>query len=103
MERRQLHDGNGVWIGRIRTEPGVSSGWHHHGDRTTYVYVLDGRIRIDFGPGGTESVEAGSGDLIINPARMVHRETTIGEAVEGLVVRVGSGPENVNVEGPDPA
>lgn len=102
MIRRQLYDDGSVWIGRVQTEPGVSSGWHHHGDRTTYIHVLSGRIRIDFGPGGRESVEGGPGDLIINPARMVHRETTPGEPVDGVVIRIGTGPQNVNVEGPDP-
>ncbi|HSL97823.1 MAG TPA: cupin domain-containing protein [Candidatus Deferrimicrobiaceae bacterium] len=102
MVRRELYDDGSVWIGRVQTEPGISSGWHYHGDRTTYIFVLEGRIRIDFGPGGRESVEGGPGDLIINPARMVHRETTPSEAVDGVVIRIGSGPQNVNVEGPDP-
>lgn len=103
MDRRELLDRDGVWIGRVRTEPGVSSGWHHHGERTTYIHVLAGRIRIDFGPGGHESVEGGPGDLIVNPPGLVHRETTPpDEPAEVVVIRVGSGPQNVNVDGPDP-
>ncbi|HEX5827774.1 MAG TPA: hypothetical protein VFY23_09660 [Candidatus Limnocylindrales bacterium] len=48
-------------------------------------------------------MRASAGDFIFNPARMVHREITApGEQAEFFVVRVGSGPQNVNVDGPDP-
>jgi uncharacterized RmlC-like cupin family protein len=102
MDRRELLDDGDRWVGWVRTEPGLAGGWHTHGDRDSYVYMLRGEMRIDFGPGGREHVIGRAGDLIFNPARMVHRETTgPGEAAEGLVVRVGPGPLTVNVEGPD--
>jgi len=102
MERRQLMEHGNAWVGWVRTEAGLAGGWHHHGDRDSYVYVLGGSVTIDYGPGGQEQVRATAGDLIFNPARMVHRETTAGEAAEFFVVRVGSGPQTVNVDGPDP-
>lgn len=38
------------------------------------------------------------------PAGVVHRETTGPEGPgEAFVLRVGTGPQNVNVDGPDPA
>jgi hypothetical protein len=40
--------------------------------------------------------------MIFNPARMVHRETTGDEPAEVFLVRVGTGPQTVNVDGPDP-
>jgi uncharacterized RmlC-like cupin family protein len=102
MERRQLFEGAGRWAGWIRTDAGLAGGWHHHGDHDSYIYVLRGSLTIDFGPGGRESVKAKAGDFIFNPARLVHRETTSpdGEA-EAFVVRVGEGPQVVNVDGPD--
>ena len=87
----------------MRTDTGLAGGWHHHGDRETYVYVLRGALTIEFGPGGRERINAGAGDVIYNPSRMVHREVTSPDGpAEAFVIRVGSGPQNVNVEGPDP-
>ena len=103
MERRELFDRDGRWAGWIRTDAGVAGGWHHHGDHDSYIYVLRGALRIDYGPGGRERVEATAGDFIFNPAGIVHRETTSPEGdVEAFVVRVGDGPQLVNVEAPDP-
>ena len=66
------------------------------------MYVLRGTVTIEYGPGGREEVTAHAGDLIFNPARVVHRETTGPSGPgESLVVRIGPGPLNVNVDGPD--
>jgi uncharacterized RmlC-like cupin family protein len=47
-------------------------------------------------------VRAAAGDFVFNPAGMVHREITEpGEPAELFVVRVGTGAQNVNVDGPD--
>jgi uncharacterized RmlC-like cupin family protein len=101
MERRELFAREGSWAGWIRTDAGVAGGWHHHGDHDSYIYVLRGTLTIDYGAGGTESVRATAGDLIFNPARLVHRETTSADGdAEAFIVRVGSGPQLVNVDGP---
>jgi quercetin dioxygenase-like cupin family protein len=103
MERRVIFEGDGVWVGRVRTEAGKAGGWHHHGDHDSYIYVIEGSLAIDAGPGGRERVVGGPGDVIVNPRGIIHREVTGPEGpAEVLVVRVGSGPTNVNVEGPDP-
>ena len=103
MERRQLFNHLDRWVGWVRTDAGFAGGWHHHGDRDSYIYVLRGRVRIEYGPGGRDEVRAAAGDFVFNPGRMVHREITEpGEPAEFFVVRVGSGPQNVNVDGPDP-
>jgi uncharacterized RmlC-like cupin family protein len=103
MDRREVVADGERWVGWLRTEPGLSGGWHTHGERDSYIYMISGEMRIDFGPGGRESVTAKAGDFIVNPAGMVHRETTgPGDPAEAMVVRVGPGPLTVNVEGPDP-
>ena len=33
-----LHTG-GMWSGTVDTEAGATSGWHHHGDHDTTIYV----------------------------------------------------------------
>ncbi len=52
VQRRQLFRRDGRWADWIRNEAGDVSGWHHHADNDTYVYVLRGSVSIDFGPGG---------------------------------------------------
>jgi uncharacterized RmlC-like cupin family protein len=103
MDRRQLLDDGDRWIGWVRTDAGVAGGWHHHGDRDSYVYVISGSIDIEFGSGGRERVTAGPGDVVVNPREVVHREVTGPDGpAELFVVRVGPGPLTVNVDGPDP-
>lgn len=102
MRREQLVAGDNVWVGMVYSEPGMSSGWHHHGDHDTYVYCVAGSVSIEFGPNGTESIDGEPGDVIHVPKGVVHRESTTG-ANEGAVflVRVGEGVPVVNVDGPE--
>lgn len=91
----------GMWGGFVRTAPGMSSGWHHHGDHETAIYVLKGRARLEFGTGGSASVDAREGDFLYVPPGAVHRESNPTEE-EGniIVIRAGTGLPVVNVDGP---
>lgn len=101
MDRQQAFAGEDIWAGFVRTEPQTASGWHHHGDHDTIAFVVSGSLRFEFGAGGSEAVLATVGDFVHVPARLVHRESTPSdEACEVVVVRVGSGDSNVNVDGP---
>ena len=103
MERRTLHEAPGTWAGCVRTDAGVSSGWHHHGGNDSYIYVLKGMLTIEFGPGGRESSAPPTGDVIVKPAPRVPRATPgSGGQAEAFGVRVGEGPQLVNLEGPEP-
>ena len=102
MDRRQLVEDDDTWAGWVRTQPGAG-GWHHHGERDSYIYLIKGVMTIEYGPGGGKRVTARAGDFIFNPRRMVHREITEGDApAELFVVRRGIGPQNINVDQPDP-
>ena len=102
MAREQAFAEGGRWVGFVRVEPGMVSGWHHHGDHESYLFVVSGRSRFEFGPGGSQVVEAEAGDFLHVPARLVHRESNPGDDEQTLVVfRVGHGPPLVNVDGPD--
>jgi uncharacterized RmlC-like cupin family protein len=93
-----------LWSGVATTAPGATSGWHHHGGWDTVAHVLAGRVRLEWGPGGAEVVEAGPGDTLWIPGGVVHREGNPGEEVQRLfVVRTGAGPVLFAVEGPAPA
>ncbi len=101
MVREQAIAEDGIWVGRVRTAPGRPSGWHHHGDYDTYFYVEAGRVSMEFGPGGAKMIEAGPGDFVHVPKNVIHREVNPADH-EGAVIllRVGSGPPVINVDGP---
>jgi uncharacterized RmlC-like cupin family protein len=102
--REQAIDIEGLWSGMVRTEPGVASGWHHHGDHDTAVYVIDGNVRIEFGPGGAQALDAGPGDFVHIPKHVVHREINSGSTrSQEIITRSGTGPLTINVDGPAPS
>ena len=50
MRRQLAFEAPGLWAGLVHTEPGASSGWHHHGDHETSLYVVEGNMRLESGP-----------------------------------------------------
>jgi uncharacterized RmlC-like cupin family protein len=101
MRREQAFAAPGLWAGVVHTDPGATSGWHHHGSHETSLYVVAGRMRLEFGPGGEEVVEAGPGDFLHVPAGVVHRESNpAGTQATAVIARAGEGVPTVNVEGP---
>jgi uncharacterized RmlC-like cupin family protein len=102
MVREEAVATAGMWAGTARTEPGLVSGWHHHGDYESAIYVVSGALVMEFGPGGGEVVEAGPGDFVYVAAGAIHRERNPApEEAEIVVVRAGSGEPVFNVDGPD--
>jgi uncharacterized RmlC-like cupin family protein len=101
MYRQQAFAAPGLWAGVVHTEPGATSGWHHHGGHETSLYVVSGRLRLEFGPGGEQVVDAGPGDFVHVPAGAVHRESNPDETPSTAVIaRAGQGPPTINVDGP---
>lgn len=104
MIREQAVAVEGMWGGLVRTEAGMTSAWHHHGDYDTCVYVVSGSLRMESGPGGSVVAEALPGDFVFVPKGAIHREGNPGQEESHLiVVRAGQGPVVVNVDGPAPA
>jgi len=103
MRREQAVGTDRSWAGYVTTEAGMVSGWHHHGDYESHIYVVSGALRMESGPGGQDVVEAQPGDFVFVPPHTVHREgnPTSAEAAV-VVVRAGSGEAVFNVDGPDP-
>ncbi len=103
MDRRQAVDTGAMWSGLVHTEPGAETGWHHHDGFESTLYVVAGVLRMQFGPGGRSTADAGPGDFIHVPAGVVHRELNpTSERSTAVIVRAGSGTPVVNVDGPDP-
>jgi uncharacterized RmlC-like cupin family protein len=101
MHRLEALAEEGVWLGTVTTEPSTLTGWHHHGDYDTYVYVLRGAARIDtFEDGEIQRHEAGQGAFIAIPKATVHREGSASPTgVDAVLVRVGHGQLVFPVEG----
>ena len=104
MTRRLAFRTDRTWTGTVETAPGVASGWHHHGDHDSTLYVVAGTLRMQSGPGGTVVDDADPGDFLHIPPYAVHRESNPGEVTSrAVIVRAGEGVPSINVDGPAPA
>lgn len=104
VTRRVAEVGGIGAVGEVRNGPKTTTGWHTHGDHTACVYVVEGRVLLEWGPGGEHSVELGPGDFYVISPRTIHRESNPGPGENcwaGFLM--GSGPQVVNVDGPERA
>jgi uncharacterized RmlC-like cupin family protein len=103
LTREQAVATDAMWAGFVRTDAGTVSGWHHHGEYETTIYVVSGSMRMEYGPGGAEVLEATPGDFVYVPAGAIHREGNPSDDESTLiVVRAGTGEPVTNVDGPAP-
>lgn len=101
MVRERAIVADGLWAGLVRTGPGMVSGWHHHGEHETSIYVASGQLRMESGKDGGDVTLANPGDFVHVPAGAIHRESNPGVVESALVVvRAGHGVTTVNVDGP---
>lgn len=103
VSRQVAFDSGDVLLVQSRVAGGVSTGWHHNGDRHVYGYVVRGHAVLEYGPGGTESVALDAGDFVHVPPRTVRRVVNPTDDEWEIVISfVGSGPPAVPVDGPQP-
>jgi uncharacterized RmlC-like cupin family protein len=103
LTREQAVATDAMWAGFVRTDAGMVSGWHHHGEYETTIYVVSGSMRMEYGPAGSEVLEATPGDFVYVPAGAIHREGNPSDDESTLVVvRAGTGEPVTNVDGPAP-
>ncbi len=101
MVREEAVHSDKMWAGVAHNAPKAFSGWHHHGDYESAIYVLSGHVRVECGAGGRTVLDAGPGDFLHIPAREIHREGNPTDTTsEIVVVRAGQGDVVVNVAGP---
>ena len=101
MSRFRAFEAAGLWAGRVETQPGAVSGWHHHDVNETSLYVVSGVLRLEF-EGYDGHLDAGPGDFVHVPAFTVHRESNpTGEPSVAVIARAGGGIATVNVERPE--
>ena len=100
MARARAFEGDLLWSGRVVTEPGAVSGWHHHDINDTSLYVVSGVLRLEF-EGYDGHLDAEAGDFVHVPAHTVHRESNpTDEPSVAVIARAGGGVPTVNVEPP---
>jgi uncharacterized RmlC-like cupin family protein len=103
MNREQALATDQMWAGFVTTEAGMVSGWHHHGQHETSIFVISGTLRMEFGSDGAEVLEATPGDFVYVAPHAIHREANPSEDKSTLVVvRAGTGEPVINVDGPSP-
>jgi mannose-6-phosphate isomerase-like protein (cupin superfamily) len=78
------------------TEP---TGWHYHICEMQFVYVLKGKLIIEFEDGTVGTFTAG--DSFFVPGGVRHNEIYVSEDKEALEVSVPGKIETVNVERPE--
>lgn len=97
--RRVVFEHPELVMGQSTIARNTTTGWHHHGERDVYGYIVRGEGLFEYEDGGPIS---GRGPAFFHvPAGTVHRETNTGD--EEMVVAacfVGSGPVVVNVDDP---
>ena len=95
--------GDGLMI-QSRVAGGVTTGWHHNGDRHVYGFVVSGAAVLEYGPGGNESVDLDAGTFVYVPPRTIRRVVNPNDEDWEIVINfVGSGPPAISVDDPDPA
>jgi uncharacterized RmlC-like cupin family protein len=100
MRRQQAFAGEDRWVGYISSEPGEWSGWHHHGEHDTYLYMVAGGIEFEYGEAHAR-VSVSPGEFGLMPNHVVHRERAApGQRAEIVLVRIGHGPTVINVDEP---
>ena len=104
MIREEAVSTDRMWAGLVRTAAGMVSGWHHHGDCQSTIYVVSGALRMEFGVDGRESLEAEPGDFLYVAQGAIHRESNpTDHESQIVVVRSGSGEPVINTDGPQVA
>ena len=99
--REKAFESDTVLVSRTRLDRGAVSGWHHHGTRELYGFLVSGQLRLEYGPKGSEVATISPGDFFRVPSGLVHRDVNPDRGHGAVVVSilVGSGVPVVNVEG----
>ena len=97
--RRVAFERPALVVAESTIAPGTTTGWHHHGERDVYGFLVRGEAVLEYGEQGRTTGRAPA--FFHVPAGTVHRETNTGDGE--LVVAahfLGEGPVVGNVEGP---
>jgi mannose-6-phosphate isomerase-like protein (cupin superfamily) len=100
--RKKAFESQNAVVSQSQVAPGVVSGWHHHGTRQLYRFIVSGRLQLEYFLRTKEIADLNAGDFFHIPARLIHRDLNPNKDLELVVVNilVGSGPSVINVDTP---
>ncbi|HXQ91932.1 MAG TPA: cupin domain-containing protein [Nitrososphaerales archaeon] len=102
FKSRLVFESDADHVGEIRISGGTIGGWHHHGKRNMYEYVVSGKTNIEFGKDGQERAILSQGDFFLIPPGLAHRDVNPHqEEAFILIFNIGQGPTSCEVSGPD--
>ena len=92
----------GLLFARSRIKGGNISGWHHHGKRETFAFVLHGQLHFEWVDGEKGSADVKAGDFFRIPIGLIHRDVNPNPNEEAVIINLflGEGPTTVNVPPP---
>jgi quercetin dioxygenase-like cupin family protein len=102
ITRRRAFESENTIVSQSQVAPGVVSGWHHHGTRHLFGFVISGLLQLEYFLEGKEIVDVNVGDFFHIPPGLVHRDFNPNKEREAVVVNilVGSGPAVINIDSP---
>ena len=102
IARRRAFESESTIVSQSQVAPGVVSGWHHHGARHLYGFVISGPLQLEYFLEVKEIADVNPGDFFHIPPGLVHRDLNPSEEREVIVVNilVGSGPAVINLDSP---
>jgi len=94
----ELHNDEGITVQRVTIPADKREDPHYH-DADTYIYHLQGEIRVSFqGNDGQRVEELGPGEGLKIPAYVVHKPVpSSNRTVETVAIRLGSDVETTYV------
>lgn len=96
---RELLNDESLTFQRVSIPPGKDEDAHYH-DADTYIYHLQGEVRVTFeGKQGEERVKVlSAGDMLKIPAGVIHQPSSISDvSVETVAIRLGTDVETTYV------
>jgi len=102
ITRKRAFESESTIVSQSQVGPGAVSGWHHHGTRHLYGFVISGLLQLEYSLEGKEIAGVNLGDFFHIPPGLVHRDLNPNKDREVVVVNilVGSGPAVINVDSP---
>src|SRR3954451_14579077 len=89
-----------IFMGRFRVPPGAQSRPHYHENCESALYMLSGRIEIQWGDHLEDRVLVEPGDMLYVPPRQTHIVRTLSDSKSGESVVARETPTEDSVEVP---
>lgn len=101
VSRQVVFETEDTMMVQSRVAAGVTTGWHHNGNRHVFGYVVQGHAELEYGQHGKNAVDLATGDCVYVPPRTIRRVVNRTDEDWVIVISfVGAGPPAVSVEGP---